>query len=248
MRYLNILSFLILCSCNDDGDLVRKKIGNAFVEAHFINDSIVNGEAKVYNSEGHIVSIQNYDCGIKNGVSINFHSNGKVYDSISFFDGLQNGYHFVYDSSGMLGYLDFYFYGHQLGPEVFYKNGIANSFFFTSFEKFEIFNVSYDSIGRMGIPQGKFINASVYRTKLNGNPAVGIFSYFIYPPTLAIQYKLVLRDSLTRQEIEVREFQNSILIDTVLERPNANSVYCIKAIIRDSLGNSDKLFYEDLIH
>ena len=248
MRYIFIF-FLVgfLCSCNDR-HYIKKKVDDYWIEANYINDSTIDGVAKTFNSEERLISLNTYNQGVKNGISINFHSNGKVYDSINFFNGLENGSHYVYDSSGTLGYMDFYLYGHQLGPEVFYKNGIVSSYLFSSFEKFEIFKASYNSIGGLTTYKGNTINASIYHTNLNGNSALGIFSYFVHPPDFNIIYKLILRDSLTKNETEIRKFENEIFIDTIVKQPYIHSIYCIKAILKDSSNKPKKIFYEELIH
>lgn len=242
MRYIFISCLLItFYSCNEK-KYSKKQIGDYWVEANFIMDSIIDGEAKTYDIKGKLVSIINYSRGVKNGVYLNFHSNGKIYDSINFLNGLENGLHYVYDSSGKIGYIDFYLSGHQLGPEIFYKHGIISAFYFISFEKFEIFNALYDVFGILSTQKGHFINASIYQTNLNDTPAKGIFSYFIYPPTLNISYELISRDSLTEKEIIIRQFTNQVFIDTVIEKEKNNSIYCIKGILKDSLNKEKKYF------
>lgn len=250
MRHLLAATLIIVFySCNNSNShYTKKKMGNYLIEANFIDDSIIDGKANTYNLDGRLLSATNYRNGIKHGLSINFFSNGKVYDSINFTNGLENGYHYVYDSLGLIGYIDFYLNGHQLGPEIFYKKGIVNSYYFTSFEKFEIYNALYDVNGKLSTHNDNFINASIYSTILGDVPANGIFCYFIYPPTLNISYELITRDSLNKKEFVIRKFENEVFMDTVIEKAKPNSVYCIKGILKDSLNKKEvKVFYDELI-
>ena len=237
-----------MASCNHDRKTELKSQGKYLVEANFVNDTIIDGPAKYY-LDGKLAFITNYKNGIKHGPSINFHSNGKVYDSINFIYGRESGYHYVYDSSGKLGYIDFYFSGHQFGPQTFYENNRISSFYFTTFEKFSVYEELYDSKGRPSNTKGNLVNVFPYEVYSDGKLASGLFSYFIHPPHPKVEYALILKESGSTKEILLKEFErNLVFVDTVLPRTKDGSNYFMKVSIYDSSDKIRKIILNELIY
>lgn len=227
----------------------KEKQGRQLPEKYLKTDTILDGKVRTFDPYKRLVSIAYYKNGVKDGIYINYHSNQKVYDSITYVNGLKNGIHYVYDSTGSLGYSDFYYYGHQLGPIAFYNQGRIKNFYFSSFEKYEVYRAHYDNFGKIISSQGRLINASIYTTRVGGIPSYGVFCYLIYPPGLNLKYELVMRDTaIKNKEILVSAFTNkNIFIDSILDLPKENYLYSIKVVESDSNNNEKKIFYEDLI-
>src|SRR5882672_12013545 len=130
---------IITMSCRNDIENSKHKVGPFLVEGHFIDDSVMDGEMKYYNSMAKLVTVINYQKGIKHGASINYYLNGKTYDSIFFYYGLKDGFHYIYDSTGKLSYIDFYSKGHNFGPQFYYSNGKLEKYYYNEFEKEPIY-------------------------------------------------------------------------------------------------------------
>lgn len=248
LLFIALVFPFFLKSCTDKPTIKLKPHGKYMVEANFVDDSIIDGSAKYYLN-AKLAFIISYKNGIRHGPSMNFHSNGKVYDSVNFTYGLENGYHYVYDSSGKLGYVDFYFNGHQFGPEIFYENDRVGSFYFMTFEKFSLYEASYDF---RGIPiniKGELVNVFPYQANLNNQPASGVFSYFVHPPHPKVEYALVLKEPGSSKEILLKEFdRNLVFVDTVLPRAKDGSNYFMKVSIYDSSNRIKQIILSELIY
>ena len=63
------ITFFVLISCSNY-ELQRKKIGEDLVEAKFVDDTLINGEAKFFDLNGNLESKANFFKGIKNGYDL----------------------------------------------------------------------------------------------------------------------------------------------------------------------------------
>jgi len=242
----SLITVSIFFSCNNrELKYSRKKIGDKLYEAHFLNDSLIEGEAKIYKDDK-LIAIEHYNHSVKNGPAISFYSKGNIYDSLSFSKGLENGYYYVYDSSGNLAYVSYYFNGLKVGPEIYYHNGKVRQYFFNSFEKANVYYNSYDSLGNRTESLGRPNNSVIYSAFKDGQLADGVFAFFVHPPRQNINYQLIERDSMSKKETVIKIFHDEVFFDTILLRKNLQSSYFIKADVYDSVKTKRRLFYDQL--
>lgn len=239
---------LILTGCNHSNENqtnYSKKVikGNGFVEAFFINDSIIEGEASYYDEMGQLERKTMFKKGKKEGVALEYYSNGQVRDSVNYCYDLKNGPHYVFDSLKKFVYQDYYFFGKLIGGKTRFKNGFVDNFTFSNFENTTLFYCTYDSIGSINRFGGEVINAYPFSSKLNGFQAIGVFSYLIYPPTVNVTYSLGITNEKNGDQKEIMSLDRETpFIDTVLPSLNHNWNYYISANYNDSLNKFHKYF------
>src|SRR3569833_2091104 len=108
LRIILVLKiFVTLISCSNSHDLKRIKMGDSYVEAHFIDSTSIDGMAKYYDSSGVLTAVINYRDGIKIGVAINYYPNGAVLDSVEYIAGKESGYWKGFDEKGNIVHCNF---------------------------------------------------------------------------------------------------------------------------------------------
>ena len=246
----NILSFLtiivLIYGCkseNQDKENKRIHLNGRIVEASFLNDSLIDGEAKFYTPQGNLESKVMYKEGRKNGVFKSYYQNGKIQDSTFYKLGVQQGEHFAFDSIGNLIFKNYFYNGRNFGNNEIYKKGKIDKYFFTDFEKRQLFVGDYDSVGSIYRFAGDIVNAHLYSLELDGYPSYGIFAYFLSPPNISIKYTLGLIDEKTKSKQKLIEFVDKrIFFDTILNKPQPGWSYYISADYNDTIANYNKVF------
>ena len=225
----------------------KRKIGDEYVVAKFINDSIYDGVVDFYNLQGKILSSKAYKNGVLNGSAKNFYPNGKVSDSVNYTFGLLNGFHLAFKTNGELEYLDYYTNGLSVGPQIFYEKGSPHLFYFLNFENTPIYEAHYDSFGKVDKFKGQIINVYPFSAILKSKSACGIFAFMIHPPSVAIKYSVILKNSNTNEQRKVADFDvRQVYLDTVLESPPNGYKYYYRAILTDSLNQVNRVYLNEL--
>ena len=248
MKWKILMALIFICFGCRENQTKEKKIGNEIVKAKFINDSLIDGIAKVYNSNGKLVSETNFIKGIKNGISLSFYENGKIKDSFNYSNNLLNGIAYRYDSNGLLLFKKTYYYGIDIGDNSFYHDGKVEEYYFTNFERKELVNCKYDSAGRCDtlMFNAKPIISNILLDKQI--PAMQLFLYFPHPLSFEIIYKLGLIDSQNNKKKESILNTDRLFLDTTLTLPQKDWNYYIsldyRVLSNDSLTS---IFFEKLI-
>jgi len=216
--------------------IVRKQIGNYYIEAPYINDTI-EGMARYYDTNNRLISIVEYKNDLKYGPAINFYESGMKRDSSFYRDGLRNGKSFVYDSLGNKIEMSSYYYGILVGDNISYSNGKPREYFFNDFHGNTHFSIRYDTAGRCKI--GKMGKSSLLPITYifeneSGMPKMNVFFYFPQPPNLTTTFSIGLMDE---KMIKVKEtlinINNRFFIDTILSQPQKGYQYYISMHIQN---------------
>lgn len=248
-KYLLFYLFIIiLISCNKN-KVSKHRIGPFLVEGDFVNDTIMNGEMKYFDSMGNLVSKIYYKRGVKNGPAINFYKNGIKYDSVSYSGDLENGFHYIYDSTGKLSYVDFYVKGNNLGPQMYFVKGKIEKYYFNNFENQTLYYTFYDTSGNITKQTGELNFTNHFAVTVNNKPFLGFFAYFLRPPKLHLSYSLFLKDSISNKDSLIIQFDNmKIYVDTVFGLPTDNRYsFLYKTDYYDSLTNTRKVILKRLL-
>lgn len=243
--YCSTIIFLIYgCKpINHVPEFKRIDLDGRTVEASFLNDSVIDGEAKFYTSQGHLENVVMYKNGRKNGVFKGYYQNGKIRDSTFYKLGVQQGERFVFDSMGNLILKNYFYNGRAFGNTEIYRQGRIDKYYFTDFEKRQLFVGDYDSSGSIFRFGGDIVNAHLYNLDIDGDSSYGIFAYFLSPPNISIQYTLGLIEEKTKNKRELVELENSrIFIDTIVDKPMAGCNYYISATYKDTIVKYNKTF------
>ncbi len=236
----------LITGCTSNGKTERKELDNLIVEAHFDNDTTIDGVAKYYDHSNRLASLVNYNHGVKYGPSVNYYPSGIIRDSMLFFDNKKHGEAYHYDSLGRVSWSDYQFYGIKVGPSVFYKKGEIDKYLFTDFNKNDLLIVEYDSNGSVRNLSALSTKATVTRVIENGNPMLELFLYLPNPPFLNIYYEFGLTDA-TRRLIPISQIpKNDFFYDTLLPYPKSNLYYYVSAHVKGKDSVINKVFIEDL--
>lgn len=232
------------CKSDKSGVKIKKiDLHNRIIEAPFIDDSVMHGLAMYYTYKGSLESKITYKNGVKNGLAVNYYPNGSLWDSGYYVNGLKHGHHFVFDSLGSLVYQDYYFNGHRLGGQVFFLNSKLSRYVYSNFEKEQLYEGLYDSVGSIYRYGGEIVNANLYYAKKDDKQGVGIFSYFLNPPNVDIEYSIGLIENNTNKKRElVRFYKSREFIDTIVDLPLPGWYYYVAADYNDTSNSYRKIF------
>jgi|SRR6185312_8937841 len=242
MKLIFIFSAAVLFSSGcKDTTYKRKKIGADIVEAKFIKDSLIDGEAKFYDLDGKINSKANYTMGIKNGVALTYYGNGKTKDSSNYTNNLLNGNVFIFDKNGSLVSRTTYYYGLNVGDNFLYYHNNIYEYSFDDFVHKELLKCKYDSVGNCKYLffDVRPVITTVYSSITDS--ANSFFLFFPHPPDFVISYNMGLINDKGVKEKEFVLNSDRIFVDTVFTFPPQGWKYFIsidyKSISNDSLIN-----------
>lgn len=212
-----LLFIVLLESCNESPNITRKEIGNQIIEAHFKDDSTIEGEASYYSLSNVLIAKAHFVDGRKNGVAKSYYPSGKLKDSIFYRNDLLNGPEFTFLENGKLQWRQNSYYGISAGDNVLYNEGLPRSYYFDGFERKHLVNCNYDGEGK---PMRLYFNASTATSPIqlpNGDSAIAAMFYFPHPPTFKTYYKLDIVDqkNITKQEINLQS--DRMFLDTILQ-------------------------------
>lgn len=233
-----LFSIILLSSGCNDNHYKRKKIGADIIEAKFIKDSLIEGEARFYDLDGKLNSKANYKKGIKYGEAIVYYKNGKVKDSSNYFNNLLTGNAYTFDKNGSLQLKTIYYYGLNVGDNYLYQDGKIYSYFLNSFDHSQLMNCKYDSAGscRYFYFNANPVIAEIYSSN---DSAKSFFLFFPHPPDFGITYNMGLINDKGVKENDFVLNSSRIFIDTVFTFPPQGWKYFIsidyKSISNDSL-------------
>ncbi|HPG12206.1 MAG TPA: hypothetical protein PLU37_11790 [Chitinophagaceae bacterium] len=241
-----IVFFLLVCviSCNtkDYNRLLRKKHGDYYIEAHYIDEDRIDGLAKYYDEEGQLISEAEYKLGLKYGPACNFYSSGKKRDSMYFVNGLPHGRAFAFDSSGKVLSMLTSYYGVAMGDNIEYNDGSPIKYIFNGFYSNTIMACQYDTIGRCKL---NFIDLNpVSNVVYNETDSLlSVKFYLPQPPLMNVSFNIGLLDADdkidTQTEISVNE---RIFLDTLLQKPPVDKNYYLSAKLNTIDSSINKLF------
>jgi len=109
-----IILFVTGCDNNRTVKYEYYENGAIYVEATYIQDTILDGPYKVYYKSGSIQQEGNYNLGNKHGKAISYFENGKLRKITNYKDGKAHGDHIEYYENGILE------------SKSIFENGIAN--------------------------------------------------------------------------------------------------------------------------
>lgn len=245
-----ILSFFVgifFCSCNEREVKERRMIDGREVEAVFLKDGKITGEATFFDSLGNVSNKASYKNGLEEGVSLNYFLNGRISDSMNFQNGLRNGYQYRFDTLGQLNACSFFYYGLKMGPDIFYSNNSIKQYFFTDFNKEDLVNVKYDSTG--GLDSILFFKTKLAITKLLVGEAsmTGVFFYLPNPPGATVSYSFGLKDENGKEDVIFEANRGRVFIDTVIITPVKSEHYFVKASVKSSGSDFNRIYLDEVV-
>lgn len=240
---------LVAFSCNNrKEEIQRKNIGEYLVEAVFKNDSIIDGMANYYSDDGKIVSKVTYQDGKKNGVAITYFPDGKIKDSLFYINDQKHGFGYKYDPGGKLSSMYYYYYGLRMGPQIFNLESRRYKYFFSDFNKRDLVDCTYDSLGNLKDVSFYKMNLCVSKGVVNDSVAVDLFAYLPEPPQTIIEFRVGLTNENQRDMYLFTVDNNRVFIDTILPYPPNGEHYFISANIAGKDGVFKKVFLEEFRH
>jgi len=238
-RFLFFVSLFTVClSCkydvkNSKAKLKRIIIEDVIAEGDISSDTVFNGLIKFYDTTTNQLVIEaNYKNGKLDGKRTDFYLNGKI-KNIGFYEnGKQTGTVSSFDSVGQLTLKQDYYYDLPVGSHIEYENSKPSKYYFTSFDKEDLFYINYDSINNKEIKKindthfffwhARNIAAITTTEKKLENQEY--FIYIVNPPDFHFQYSLCIisdRDSIMRTE---KMFDKNKVWDTfILDRTKLTS-------------------------
>lgn len=235
------ITFFVLISCSNY-ELQRKKIGEDLVEAKFVDDTLINGEAKFFDLNGNLESKANFFKGIKNGYAVNYYKNGVVKDSMYYTSNVLNGFFYSFDSSGFILFKGNNFHGLSAGDQYFFKDKTIKEYYFTNFERRRLVTCLYDSTGSC---YSYFLNLSPVISDVlikNEQPAINLFLYFPHPEGIELSYTIGLIDANNKRLSEVPLTSTNFFLDTTLAVPMQGSQYFISLKFKNLKDSKTEIF------
>ena len=239
---------LIDYNCANKGSEKRVKIGNSYVDAKFIDDTIIDGTAHYYDSLGTLYNVSNYRKGIKDGMSVNYYSNQVISDSVEYKNGKESGYWRHFDIKGGDTYGNFYYYGLQFGPELIFKNDHLQKYLFSDLDRKIIIACDYDDGGKIDTNFRYEMQFALRSVKYDAKPVLNLFGFLPFIPHAGQTYSL----GITNKEHADKELAplsgHDFLIDTLLAVPPSGWRYFIGCNLKTNDGSFHKYYILELAY
>lgn len=212
IKFLSVVLFFCVGCTNKERTIVIddnvKAVGN------ISRDTVYEGGISFYNIHTNkLLSTANYSNGIINGESIEYYDNGEMSSKTNYVQGKRNGIISLYSKAGQIVNEYFTYYDLKVGEDIQYRNGIASSYCFYSFDNKKLLFIKYDSIGKYPITeiQDGFFFYTIRKFDIidSSDSQMEIFLYTPNPPNYSFQYSLVVVDVNFTLKEEVERFSPS---------------------------------------
>lgn len=247
-QYIVVLISLFIISCKQN--IHRIEYEGNYVEGNIEivgRDTIFNGPIKYYDSSNHLLAIQNFENGLKNGRGIRYSSNGIDSMKNYYYYGLQHGQSYYYHL-GKLEMCTYYYYGRQMGPRIYNNNDNPYYFRFSDFNQTVLYECKYvkDSVSFENGSLTKYITDYIEE---NGVEKLHLFIPIIEPPGKKVSYILYNADLKTNNASLVKEFssKDGFFQDAILSMPDSNHRYFLRTEVYVVKKDVTRFHDEDLI-
>lgn len=249
-----VFGFLLLTviGCSNKSEQRKYKIiekDGLTVKGYVINDTLFDDTVYYYNSENIVVRKEVYVNGKISGLSEGFYDNGGIRDRIIYSNGLKNGANIYYDSLGRRIYSDNYYYNLSVGPIVYYDTlGIAQRFFFVSFDNRTLLDIDYKSWKGINDIVLNFINYSFQLQQTDSVHDASLFLYMMKPPRFSTKYSLYKRSKKNDddQDLVTDISSEQPFIEYTLPILSDEYYYSIRLDIYDSIMNKRSIINRDV--
>ncbi len=239
--------FVFLFSCNERLKKEKRTINGQVIEAVFLKDGTITGEAVYYDSTGSVLQRSSFVNGFEDGASVRYFSNERMQDSMNFRNGLRNGFQYRFDSLGHLNSINFFYYGMKMGPDFIYRNGKFEKYFFTDFNKEDIVDLRYDSTGDIDTVILFKMKLAITKVLVGDESMTGIFFYLPEFPGADINYSFGVKDENNNENMIFSVDSNRVFIDTIIATPLKKEHYYAKASIKSKDGNFNRVYLEEIV-
>jgi hypothetical protein len=150
-------------------------------------------------------------------VTIIFYKNGLVKDSVNCINDFANGLEYIYDSTGMLEATRTNYRGKDIGDHFLYYKGKVAEYYFSNFEKKQLVDCKYDSLGRCNYFSFNARPTIIKDgTNDNGDSVIELFVYFPHPSDFKETYELDIVDTKQTEQQKITLDDNRLYLDTLL--------------------------------
>ena len=153
--------------------------GSFTIKARFV-DGRRSGRTEVIDSLGRLTGVLNYNNDSMSGICIHYFSDGVVSDSVMYRCDKPQGYWRHYAPDGDLRHINYFYFGLQFGPDLwYYKDRILKSFSFLDFEREPIVECTYNTHGNLDSIRKMDLKVILTDKEKNGTPVVEFFAELV---------------------------------------------------------------------
>jgi len=242
---------ILIASCKDKKDkyYTVRQVGDLTIRGKFINDSVYDDTVKYYDLNDSLIAKSFFKDGKKEGLSTNYFPNGNIKATTYFKYGLTNGFHKVFDSSsGNLYYTDYYYYGLDVGPAIYYnENKSPDIFYFINLQNETLLTIDYNDWGGIKDVYKSCINFTT--SKVDRRREIDLLLYLINPPKFFFKYSIIKKKKKAKDDfIETQSVTPNGDIPFIVKAlpflPDDEN-YCIGLNIYDSVLDKETTIYKD---
>lgn len=243
---LVIFCSLYLCFSCKSKKRSKKDLGNMWVYANFLHDSIIDGEAKYYDKSGNLLAINNFKKGIREGAALQFFPNGKLSDSLTLINGVEHGYDYSYQYNGDIKWKQFYYHGLKVGDRYYYTDNIVRKYIYQDFNRQIIAECAFDSLGKCLKIQYTCNPAMIDVIRDDNKSILNIFAYLPRPDMFEVEHRLCLIDNKNKIQGQSVINPGKPFLDTSLNYPEQGWKYAIYSYVNRPKDSLYKLFIDEL--
>lgn len=214
--YIAIITVTISCKDSSNSRLTLRVKDGVIAEGNFINDTILNGVVKFFDSASQrYIGYSNYYYGQQIGPHIEIDFNGR-FDSIFYQRPIKSGYEYMFDSNKNIVYKAFIYDDRVVGPVFNYdKSGKDPHVYFYNFEGKIIYESYTDETGRY--EKGSPIYFTLSDKLINGLNQTSLFLYLIPQPDQSSYYELVVMNDKKQIVKSNKLLSSKFYIEILLE-------------------------------
>lgn len=193
--------------------------GSYTVKATFVGDKRM-GLTEVYDSSKKLTGILHYENDLLSGTCIHYFTNGSISDSVNYKCDKEQGYWRHFYPNGEPRHINYYYYGLQFGPDLWYEKGtILRTFQFLDFERHPIVKSFYNKYGHIDSISDMALPIMLEEKERNGVPLIDFFAYLPEIPLVKGNFYIGIADK-NKVRRKLSNIQGSdFFIDTMLAVP-----------------------------
>lgn len=245
-KIIFVAAVLISVGCSSNLNIKTIKVGSYTLKGNFNDDSTADGRVEYYDSSGHFSKWLTFKNNLKDGPAVVYHPNGSISDSGIFKYDRQYGYWSHYASRGKYKWIDFYYWGLPLGPELFYQDKKLTRFQFNDFNREPLVICRYDTAEKLSLIERfsmklVFGDNSGLKKELNR-----LFAYLPKIPNSEQEFSIGITNKNKDDKKLFAVISNNFFIDTLLPNPPTEWNYYILCSIKTNDGYINKNYMEIL--
>jgi hypothetical protein len=237
------------CHAPNSNEIVSIRKGDTIIKGD-IKGTYYNDTVRYYDLQNELIQKSYFANGKKEGKSFGYYRDGKLMTVCNYDNGLKNGYNSYYDQFGNCYYRDFYYYDLVVGPVSLFENdGNPKLYYFINLQNETLLKIDYRDWGGIKDVYSSCINFTYHMERVGTTHELAVLLYLMNPPRFSFEYSILKKKATSDHDftLVMRISNNFPFKNVLLSAIDTSEQYTVGLQIYDSLLHKHTSIYKDLI-